>query len=318
MGGTSTSTSSQTSQTTPWAPASGTLNGILTGVGGLVSQAGGNATTQGATNTLLSNYSAGNPYASAIGGVASGLLGGGGANANNGAIGANLSAYKGMLQPLASNTDYNPYATPGFANALATSDADIANSVNGQFAAAGRDGSPANTQALARGIAQGNSQAIANQYNTNVQNQQTAASNLYGAGNNTYGLLNQNNQTANSNAVTGMGAADAALNANNWGANGVLTTAQNAFNLPASQYHTLLGMVSPVAQAFGTTNSNGTSSQTMSPIQQLATLGGALGSSGGVNAAGQAVAGSGLLGGLGSASSGMGSALSSLGSLFLM
>jgi hypothetical protein len=273
MGGTSTSSQTSESQTTPWGPATDALKGILGGVNGLVPQAGNNATTNAATSQLLSNFGAGNPFAGAMGNVASGLLGGGGANANSDAIGGNLAAYKGMLSPLASNTNYNPMDTPGFKDALAATTADITNNVNSQFAAAGRDGSPGNLQALGRGIAQGVAPTIAAQYNTNVANQQGAAGNLYNAGNSTYGLLNGNQAQANANALNGFGAAGTALDARNWGPNGILSTAANAFNLPASNYATLLGMVSPVAQAFGKTSGSGTGTQTMSGAQQFATLG---------------------------------------------
>lgn len=276
MGGTSTSSQTQTSQSSPWSAATPALNGILSGINSLVPQAGVNAATKGAENTLLSNYSTGNAYAPAIGNVATGLLNGGGANANDDAIRASLAAYRGQLSPLASNTNYNPYATPGFADALKTSDADITNSINGQWAGAGRDQSPGNAQALARGLAQGNSQAIVNQYQNNVQNQQAAANNLFGGGNTTYGLLNNTQATANTNRQAGVGAASAALDANNWGPNGILATESNAFNLPASQYQTLLGTVLPAAQAFGASNSSGTASQTMSPVQQFSTLMGGL------------------------------------------
>lgn len=273
MGGTSTSSQTQTSQSSPWSAATPALNGILSGINSLIPQAGASAAAKGAQNTLLSNYSAGNPYAPAVGNVATGLLGGGGANANDGGINANLTTYRGQLTPLVSNTNYNPYTTPGFADALKTSDADITNAINGRWAGAGRDLSPGNAQALARGLAQGNSQAIFGQYNANVQNQQNAANSLFGAGNTTYGLLNNTQATANANRQAGVGAASAALDANNWGPNGILTTESNAFSLPASQYQTLLGSVLPAAQAFGTSTGSGTASQTMSPVQQFATLG---------------------------------------------
>ena len=49
---------------------------------------------------------------------------------------------------------------------LQTIQDDVTNTTNGQFAAAGRDMSPANYQAVARGVAQGEAPVIANQYNS--------------------------------------------------------------------------------------------------------------------------------------------------------
>jgi hypothetical protein len=117
------------------------------------------------------------------------LLSGGGALNQQGAINQNYQDYQKATQPLASNTNYNPYDTPGFKDALSTTISDITNSTNGQFAAAGRDFSGANSQALGRGIMQGVAPTIAQQYNQNIQNQQGAAGNLYNAGNMNAGLL---------------------------------------------------------------------------------------------------------------------------------
>jgi hypothetical protein len=54
----------------------------------------------------------------------------------------------------------------------------ITNQINGQFAAAGRVLSPANTTALSYGLEQGEAPIIANQYNQNVAAQQGAAGQL--------------------------------------------------------------------------------------------------------------------------------------------
>src|SRR5260370_39579755 len=76
-------------------------------------------------------------------------------------------------------------STPGFSQALGALGSTITNQINDQFAAAGRDLSPGNSQALAYGLATGEAPTIASQYNANVGNQFNAANTLYNAGNTT-------------------------------------------------------------------------------------------------------------------------------------
>jgi hypothetical protein len=270
MGGTSSSSQTQTSTTTPWSTATPALTGLLGGVNGLTPSAGLNATEQGAINQLVGNAQAGNPYAGAIGSAATGLLNGGGANANNGAITQNLANYQSQLEPYANGSMIgNNTALQG---QLDTAAADATNQINSEFAAAGRDLSPGNSQALARGITQAQAPIIAGQYNQDVANQLNAANALYGAGNTTYGLLNANQTQTNTNLQNGANLASTALEAQNYAPNAVLNAEQQAFNIPASNYTTLLGAVSPVAQAFGTSNGSGTGTQTMSGAQQFGTI----------------------------------------------
>jgi hypothetical protein len=58
--------------------------------------------------------------------------------------------YQSQTNPLASNTNYNPTTRRGFVMRSIHATSDITNSTNGQFAAAGRDFSPANSTALPR------------------------------------------------------------------------------------------------------------------------------------------------------------------------
>jgi hypothetical protein len=46
------------------------------------------------------------------------LLNGGGATDQAGAVNQNYQRYQDQTNPLASNTNYNPYDTPGFKDAL--------------------------------------------------------------------------------------------------------------------------------------------------------------------------------------------------------
>ncbi|UTD28240.1 tail fiber domain-containing protein [Bradyrhizobium sp. WD16] len=276
MGGTSKSTQTSTSQATPYAAAQGSIDSILGALGGQIGNAGLTAKQSGALNSIESNAAAGNPYAGAIGNAATGLLNGGGAQANDGAIASNLKNYQGLLQPYASGGMIGN--NTALKAQLDTAASDVTNQVNSQFAAAGRDGSPANLQALGRGITQAQAPIIAAQYNQDVQNQLNAANSIYGAGNTTYGLLNQNQAAANQNQQAGVGVASSALDANNWGANQILNAEQNRFNIPTSDYQTLLGAISPVAQAFGTNTGTQNNTNTMSGAQQFGTIMSGLGS----------------------------------------
>ncbi|WP_315729042.1 tail fiber domain-containing protein [Bradyrhizobium sp. SZCCHNS2015] len=278
MGGTSKTTQTQTSQLSPYEPAAGTLNGIL---GNLSTIAGGVGTTPNtaqtsAINQLSANGTAGSPFTSALTSGALGLLNGGGATANDAAITNNLNDYKGLLTSTANGSEIG--ANSALKPQLDQITHDVTDQVNGAWAAAGRDGSPGNAQALGRGIAAGVAPVIAAQYNTDKTNQLNAASSLYNAGNTTYGILNGNNATANGNITAGTNVASAALNNENWGANTTLAAEAQRSGIPLDQYKTLLGMVSPVAATFGTQNGTATGTSEMSGLQQMAMLGQGLGS----------------------------------------
>lgn len=277
MGGTSTSTQNQSSTNTGYAPAMTGVNGILGGINSLIPGAGSlTSAQQGAINTLTANGQAGDPNAAGSVAGVKGLLSGGGANDNNGAISQNLTNYQGLLQPTASGANIG--ANSALKPLLAQNASDITNQVNSQFAAAGRDGSPDNLMALGRGIQAANAPVLQSQYNTDVANQQAAAGNLYNAGNTTYGMLNQNNAAANSNIATGIQASPTAYNSTNAGANNVLQAQSMLYGIPLSQLTSALGAVSPVAQAFGTQTGTGSGSNTMSGAQQFATIAGGIGS----------------------------------------
>jgi hypothetical protein len=224
----------------------------------------------------VSNSNSQPNYNPAISAGTLGLLNGGGANNNNGAISQNLTNYQGLLNSTASgaNIGANSALQPQL-DQIAT---DTTNSVNGAWAAAGRDGSPGNAQALGRGIAAGEAPVIAQQYNTDVANQLGAASSLYNAGNTTYGLLNQNQAAANQNFTNGVGSVSTGLNAENAAPNSTLAAESQAFGIPVSQLTTLLGAISPVAAQFGTQSGQSQGTSTMSGAQQFGMLAQGLGS----------------------------------------
>lgn len=271
MGGTSESKTTQSSQLAPYSPATGTLNGLLGSLGSLAGSAGSLSQGQsGALNQVISNSNGQPNYAPQIQSGTYGLLNGGGANNNNGALTSNLASYNSNIGNIANGSMVGK--NTALQGQLDTMSQDITNQINPMWAAAGRDGSPGNAQALARGIAQAEAPVIAAQYNQDVQNQLAASGALYGAGNSTYGMLNQNQAQANQNFQNGVGTISAGLNAENAAPTAALNASNQFFNLPTSQLTTLLGAVSPVAAQFGTQNSQSDTQSQMSGAQQFALL----------------------------------------------
>lgn len=263
MSGDSKQTTTQQSQTQPWAPAQPLLGGILGQLQSGLGSTGLTGNESNAINSLIQNAGSANQFAPQIMDYAKNLLSGGGANAQAGNIQSGYDRFVNQTNPLASNTDYNPYNTPGFSDAINTLKSDITSGINGQFAAAGRDFSGANQQALGRGLTQGIAPVIAQQYNQNVANQQGAAGNLYNASNSNAGLLSGLQQQFLANQGAGIGASGSALDAANNGANAVLSAEQIRRNTPIQSLGLLANIGIPIA-GLGS-QSSGTSTTVNSP-----------------------------------------------------
>lgn len=281
MGGTSKSTSTQQSTTAPWTAAQPALQNILGQLQGNLGNTGLTRNEDWALSRLeQTGNAATNNYAQPVADYAKSLLGGGGALDQAGNVNANYQRYVDQTNPLASNTNYNPYDTPGFRDALNTLTSDITQGVNGSFAAAGRDFSGANSQALSRGILQGVAPTIANQYNQNVQNQQGAAGNLYNAGNTNAGILAGLQQQKLANQGQGVTAAGQATDMANAGANAALQAGQLRRGIPTNALGLLAQIGIPIAGLGSQSQGSGTQTNQMSGAQQFATIAGGLGSLG--------------------------------------
>lgn len=282
MGGKSTSESSQTAKSVsdPWAPAQPALQGILGQLAPMVQNVGLSGAQTGAIDQLQQNAQQGNPFADQISAYAKSMLAGGGANDQAGNISGNLSTYQNQLTPYASGSMVGN--NPALKAQLDTIMSDVGNSINSQFAAAGRDMSGANQQAYGRGVAQGIAPVLANQYNQDVSNQINAAGSLYGAGNTSAGLLSALTQQGNINQGTGVAATQDAIKAQNYGPEQMLQLEQLKKSLPAETLGLLAQIGIPIAGLGGTTNSTGTAkgTQKMSGAQQFATIGQGLGGAG--------------------------------------
>ena len=136
---------------------------------------------------------------------------------------------------------------PALAAQLAQIQTDVANSVNGQFAAAGRDLSGDNQMAYGRGVAAGEAPVIAGQYNQDVANQFNAANALYNAGNTTAGTLSGMQQNYLANQGQGVSAAQSALDVQNYGANATLAAEAQRRGIPVQALSLLAQIGVPIA-----------------------------------------------------------------------
>ncbi len=245
MGGQSSSTQTQQSQTAPWAAAQPMLQGILGQIGTGLNKTGLTSAETGALNTLQSNASQGN-----------------------------LGTFQSQLTPYANGSMVGN--NPALAAQLAQIQTDVGNSVNGQFAAAGRDMSGANQMAYGRGVAAGEAPVIASQYNQDVANQINAANALYNAGNTTAGTLAGMQQNYLGNQGQGITAAQSALDAQNYGANATLAEEAQRRGIPVQALSLLAQIGVPIAGLGSQSNGTTTGTQQMSGAQQFATLAGGI------------------------------------------
>jgi hypothetical protein len=275
MGGQTTTTqnTNQQSQTQPWAAAQPQLLGLLGNLGNLDTgvspqQAAAAGALTGAAGNLPS-------FAPQITATANTLFGGG--PSYGGILSGAYNNVQGALTPYLDPARLDPMSTPGFSRALGLMGSNITNQINDQFAAAGRDLSPGNTQALAYGLAQGEAPAIASQYNANASNQLAAANALYGAASGTAGGLTNLSQTALGNQLQGATLAGQIPGLLTAPAQAQLAAANAAHGLPLQNLAQYAGLLTPLAQLGSQTlgMSQGTTTQSVPLSQQL--IGGAIG-----------------------------------------
>lgn len=274
MGGESKTSQTQSSTTAPWEAAQPALQGILSQLGLGLNKTALTAAETGAINQIEQNAGQAGQFAPQIKQFATDLFNGGGATDQAGNINANYQRYVDQTNPLAGNLNYDPRSTPGFSDALNTTISDITNSTNGQFAAAGRDFSGANSMALGRGILQGVAPTIAAQYNANRDAQQGAAGNLYQAGNTNAGILSGLQQQGLANRGQGVTAAGAATEAANAPANAILQAEAQRRGIPVQALGLLAQIGIPIAGLGSQSTGQSQGTQQMSGAQQFATIAG--------------------------------------------
>lgn len=274
MGGKSEQTTTQSATTSPWLPAQGTLNNILGQVNTQLGNTNPNATENNAFNQLSANAGAGNPFSGQITSLTNNLFSGGGAMDQAGKISQALDAYKSQLTPFASGSMVGN--NPALADQLHQIQTDVTGDVNSQFAAAGRDFSGANQQALARGVAAGQAPVIAAQYNQDVANQLGAANSLYNASNSTAGLLSGLQQQKLANQSQGITTAQSALDAQNYGPMQQLAIESQKRGIPMQNLGLLAQIGIPIAGLGSQSTGQSNTENQMSGAQQFSLITGGL------------------------------------------
>lgn len=278
--GTSSSTqnTTQQSQTGPWQPAQGILQGILAQAGGMnLSPTGGQ---ENALNNLTSATSNLTDYAPEAGTDAAAALGYN-TTPQQGTLTSANNSIAGTLSPYLSSSYLNPMTTPGLSTSLQGLNNSITNNINDEFAAAGMTGSPANATALAYGLAQGEAPLITQQYNTNVGQQQAAAQDVFNNANTTASGLTAQQLAALQGQTTGANLANEIPTLATTPGAAQYSVASLANQTPYSDIGLLSSLVSPIAalgsQSSGTSSTTGTS--TASPLQDFDMLSSGLGGS---------------------------------------
>ena len=275
MSGTSSSTQgtqqSQQSTTNPYAAAVPALTSLL---GGITSAMPGattpNAATTGAFNTLAQN-AAQTPNLTPQSNAYMQQLISGTPNFGTGAQTATDSA-SGALNPYLQSGYLDPMSTPGLSADLTAVQNQVGNSINAQFAGAGRDMSPANSTAAAYGETQAIAPIITGQYNANVAAQQNAANSLSGIQNSNAALQSGLYQTGLTNTGTGFTYdTSMAPTVANMGATNTINAANAPLTNSANNLGLLEGLTVPIAGLGSSSTGTGTSTsqgtQTMSPFQ---------------------------------------------------
>lgn len=268
MGGSTTSSQTTKSKTNPWEPTIPGLKGIIGQIEPRLENTGLTGFESGAINSLLSNAQGGNLYAPQISNLAGDLFGGG--IDRTGMVNQSYGDLQSSLTPFARGDFLDPTSNPFYQ----TVSNDVANRVNSMFAGAGRDLSPAHTQTLARGIAEG----TAPLYENERARQLGAISAMFGGGLQSSGLLSALDQTSLANRQAGIGASTAAMQAADQGPNQILAAEALRRGLPLENIGALESLLVPIAQLGGQQKSTTTGTTSQPLGQQL--VGGAIGGAG--------------------------------------
>ena len=226
--------------------------------------------------------------------MANNLLSGGGANSFAPMVNQAYQTYQNQVSPTASGQYLDPNTNPFFQNTTNTIMQDAQRQIEGMYAGSGLNpvGSSSFATQLGRGVAQGVAPTFANTYEQERQNQLGAASNLFGAGGQTAGLLSGLNQTSLGNMQAGIGAAGAADQSAQYGPLLQLQAQSMATGIPLQTLAAQMGLVAPAAAQFGTqTGSSAGNVQGTQTTQQQNPLWQAI--------AGGLIGGTGLLSGMG-------------------
>ena len=249
---------------------------MLGEIGDRLGNLGPSANETRAYDALAASAQAPNPYAPAIGTLASDLLAGGGPG--RGGIASNAyDSYRDALAPFARGDFLDPSRNPYTSQILQTIGNDVQSRINSMFAGAGRDLSGMNQQALARGIAEGSTPTLASLYTQAQGNQLAALDKLYNAGNATAGVLSGFDQAALANRQAGVGVAGAALAAREQPYTQSLALEAQRRGIPLQTLTQLNSLLVPLAGLGRSSSGDTTSTQTQDVPMWQKIAGGAIG-----------------------------------------
>ena len=278
---TDTTKNATTSQTiNPWGPSQAGLLGITGGVEGLLGNTMPTGTEMGALDAMTQNALRGDPFAGAKANLATDLYGGGADY--SGLVNNAYSQYQSSLNPYATGST-NPYDNEAFTKFTTGLSNDITDQIKSQYAGAGYSGVSTGDfgKQLGEGISRGVAPTWLQATNDLEARKLGAINSLYGAGNQTAGILGNMDQTRFGNRMSALGVGDAALAGEDYGNNQLLAIEAARRGIPTNQLAALTKIAYPVASLgrTGTGTEQGTQhgvvteEGSQSPFAALAGLG---------------------------------------------
>lgn len=260
--GSSEQTNTTTSSITPWGPVSGALNKLGGQISSTMPAAGLTKPETAAIDQWGKVGAQGHKFIPQYDAVAKGLLKptdyGGYARDAYGDMQANLGGY-------ASGAMLDPANNPYFSGLMTQLGDQAAQRVNSSFAAAGRDMSGANQNAVAQGITEAQLPILAQMYQQNQDRQFQANSMLQGAGYGLSGLLSDLDTAEGNRQLAGINAGNAAMDSRTWGPQQVLAAQGAGRMIPIQSAQAYSGILGDLASRFGEQNSTQTLEEQKTP-----------------------------------------------------
>ena len=268
----------ETAQKDPWDETVPYLKDLLSQLGTVSGQSQGITQNEGnAIGDLTNIAKGGNPYADQIGAAATDALGTD-FSGQTGTANAGYADYVRRMNPVADGTNMNIADNPEIQRLLQVVGDDVTNRVNSSFAASGRSFSGANQGAVARGVTAAQAPILLDQYNREAARSDTAAGNLFQAGNTNATTTAGLEQAEQGLRAAGVPMADAAMAAKTWGPETILQVEAALKDLPFDQLQRIANILFPAAGLGQQAQSQGTRTGKSSGFNLSADLGKALGS----------------------------------------
>ncbi|HXF55628.1 MAG TPA: hypothetical protein VNK52_16060 [Hyphomicrobiaceae bacterium] len=231
-----TSRRSERAQQDPWDVAIPGLQALINRTTAEVANVGATPAQVEAARQLRETLGQGNPFAADIERLTADLFG---ANSRAPTVEAAYSDLTRRLTPTAEGQFLDFQTNPFVERMLQQVGNDITQRVNAQFAAAGRDLSGGNTQAVARGVTQGQLPILADLYNTERNRQLGAAGELFDAAKTTATTAQGLDTDALATRASGIDAAKAALEARGYGPTAILAIEEQLKRMPVDDLRAL-------------------------------------------------------------------------------